>query len=91
MFKSELSKGWPLLQNNKVINIQTPELFLFIFLFQSDFYVFNIESNEWTQITDDTSAMGGPRLIFDHQMCMDVSTRTLYVFGGRVLLPAHNE
>ncbi|XP_073998988.1 muskelin 1 isoform X2 [Rhodnius prolixus] len=58
---------------------------------KSDFYVFNIESNEWTQITDDTSAMGGPRLIFDHQMCMDVSTRTLYVFGGRVLLPAHND
>lgn len=55
---------------------------------KSDFYVYNIESNEWTKITDDTSAMGGPKLIFDHQMCIDVKKRIIYVFGGRVLQPA---
>lgn len=57
---------------------------------KSDFYVYNIENKEWTKITDDTSSMGGPRLIFDHQMCIDTKTRTIYVFGGRVLQPAPN-
>lgn len=52
---------------------------------QSDFFVYDIESNQWTLITDDTASMGGPQLIFDHQMCMDVAARTIYVFGGRVL------
>ncbi|XP_054277610.1 muskelin isoform X2 [Macrosteles quadrilineatus] len=52
---------------------------------KSDFYVYDIDSNQWTLITDDTATMGGPQLIFDHQMCMDVAARTIYVFGGRVL------
>ncbi|XP_039276619.1 muskelin [Nilaparvata lugens] len=52
---------------------------------KSDFYVYDIESNQWTLITDDTAALGGPQLIFDHQMCIDVTLRTIYVFGGRVL------
>ncbi|XP_011301120.1 muskelin [Fopius arisanus] len=55
---------------------------------KSDFYVYDIESNKWTQISEDTGAVGGPRLIFDHQMCMDVSNRIIYVFGGRVLVPS---
>lgn len=54
---------------------------------KSDFYVYDIESNQWTLITEDTSMFGGPYLIFDHQMCMDVALRTIYVFGGRVLMP----
>ena len=29
--------------------------------------------------------MGGPDLIFDHQMCMDQENRVLYVFGGQSL------
>lgn len=36
-------------------------------------------------ITDDTAAMGGPSLVFDHQICMDVEKNTIYVFGGRIL------
>ena len=52
---------------------------------QSDFYLYDIESNTWTLITDDTGSMGGPQLIYDHQMCMDAEMRTIYVFGGRVL------
>ena len=54
-------------------------------LFQSDFYMYDIESGKWTLITEDTAAMGGPKLIFDHQMAMDVEKQTIYVFGGRVL------
>ncbi|XP_077487639.1 muskelin 1 isoform X1 [Amblyomma americanum] len=52
---------------------------------KSDFYVYDIERNKWTLITDDTAAMGGPKLIFDHQMCMDVERNTIYVFGGKIL------
>ncbi|XP_050461630.1 muskelin isoform X2 [Cataglyphis hispanica] len=52
---------------------------------KSDFYVYDIESNKWTQISEDTGTMGGPPLVFDHQMSMDVEKRTIYVFGGRVL------
>ncbi|KAK7582298.1 hypothetical protein V9T40_013743 [Parthenolecanium corni] len=55
---------------------------------KSDFYVYNIESNRWTLINENTSLVGGPSLIFDHQMCMDVAKSTIYVFGGRILTPA---
>ncbi|XP_033315653.1 muskelin isoform X1 [Bombus bifarius] len=53
---------------------------------KSDFFVYDIESNKWTQISEDTFAVGGPQLIFDHQMSMDVEKRTIYIFGGRVLV-----
>lgn len=52
---------------------------------KSDFYVYDIEYHKWTLITDDTAAMGGPCLIFDHQMCMDVEKNQIFVFGGRIL------
>jgi len=52
---------------------------------KSDFYMYDIVGGKWTLITDDTSAMGGPNLIFDHQMCMDQARRTIYVFGGQSL------
>jgi len=58
---------------------------------RSDFYVYDILANKWTQITDDTSAMGGPNLIFDHQMCLDVEKRDIYVFGGQTLFVQHPE
>ena len=54
-------------------------------LFQCDFYMYDIGCGKWTLITDDAGAMGGPRLIFDHQMVMDIEQQTIYVFGGRVL------
>ncbi|KAK6643717.1 hypothetical protein RUM43_005227 [Polyplax serrata] len=55
---------------------------------KSDFYMYDIESNTWTLISEDTAHMGGPQLLFDHQMCMDVQKRTIYVFGGRILTPS---
>ena len=47
--------------------------------------MYDITSAKWTLITEDTHAMGGPKLIFDHQVTMDVDRQTIYVFGGRVL------
>lgn len=38
-------------------------------------------------ICEDTSQVNGPSLIFDHQMCLDISKRNIYVFGGRILTP----
>lgn len=48
--------------------------------------MYDIGSGKWTLITEDTYAMGGPKLIFDHQMVMDVEGQTIFVFGGRVLM-----
>jgi hypothetical protein len=48
--------------------------------------MYDIESGKWTLITEDTSAMGGPKLIFDHQMAIDTDQHTVYVFGGRELV-----
>ncbi|XP_018909905.1 muskelin [Bemisia tabaci] len=61
------------------IQFRTPENL------KSDFYVYDIESNSWTLISDDTASVGGPQLIFDHQMCMDVQKSVIYVFGGKIL------
>ncbi|XP_001951423.2 muskelin isoform X1 [Acyrthosiphon pisum] len=52
---------------------------------QSDFYVYDIEQSQWTLICADTNIMGGPKLLFDHQMVMDSISSTIYVFGGRVV------
>ncbi|CAG7818322.1 unnamed protein product [Allacma fusca] len=65
----------------RYIDSQTPNRFLM----KSDFFVYDIETNKWTLITEDTAAMGGPQLVFDHQICMDVEKQTIYVFGGRIL------
>lgn len=57
----------------------------FCLVLQSDFYLYDTKSKSWLLICDDTSQVGGPNLIFDHQMCIDISKRNIYVFGGRVL------
>ena len=53
---------------------------------QSDFYVYDIGAGEWTMITNDTSAVGGPDLNYEHQMCLDPERRAIYVFVGNTLL-----
>lgn len=58
---------------------------------KSDFFVYNVESQQWTLISDDTAADGGPPLIFDHQMCINVENNMIYLFGGRVLANSSNE
>jgi len=52
---------------------------------KSDFFMYDIPCRKWTLITDDTASQSGPNLIFDHQMCLDPLTRTIYVFGGKEL------
>ncbi|XP_050432918.1 muskelin isoform X2 [Adelges cooleyi] len=52
---------------------------------KSDFYMYDIEQNCWTLICADTNQMGGPKLLFDHQMVMDSVSSTIYVFGGRIV------
>lgn len=54
---------------------------------QSDFYLYDTKAKLWTLICDDTSQENGPNLIFDHQMCIDIAKRNIYVFGGRILAP----
>ncbi|CAH2042154.1 unnamed protein product, partial [Iphiclides podalirius] len=56
----------------------------------SDLYMYEVGTGEWSLVCGDTAAAGGPRLVFDHQMCLDADTQTIYVFGGRVL-PANTE
>lgn len=47
--------------------------------------MYDIEQNHWTLICIDTNIMGGPKLLFDHQMVMDSISSNIYVFGGRVV------
>ncbi|KAM8713553.1 hypothetical protein ACLKA7_013817 [Drosophila subpalustris] len=54
---------------------------------KSDFYLYDTRSRNWMQICDDTSQVGGPQLVYDHQMCIDADKRTVYVFGGKILTP----
>ncbi|KAF9571608.1 hypothetical protein EC968_000347 [Mortierella alpina] len=55
-----------------------------------DFWRFDIDPaspphGRWTRICANTAVMNGPELIYDHQMCLDPVSQTLYVFGGRVV------
>ncbi|CAG2121490.1 unnamed protein product, partial [Medioppia subpectinata] len=58
---------------------------------KSDFYIYDIQTNRWTLVCADTASMGGPALVFDHQMCMDLEKNSIYVFGGRVLSCSSDE
>ncbi|KAI7816573.1 Muskelin N-terminus-domain-containing protein [Gamsiella multidivaricata] len=56
----------------------------------SDFWRFDINSaspphGRWTKISGNTAIVNGPELIYDHQMCLDPVSQTLYIFGGRVV------
>lgn len=35
---------------------------------KSDFYRYDVDANTWTLLSEDTSADGGPKLVFDHQV-----------------------
>ncbi|CAG4987014.1 unnamed protein product [Colias eurytheme] len=57
----------------------------------SDLYVYSVKTAEWSLVMNDTALAGGPRLVFDHQMCIDPDTSTIYVFGGRLLPTSADE
>uniref|UniRef100_A0A8C4QGM5 Muskelin 1, intracellular mediator containing kelch motifs n=1 Tax=Eptatretus burgeri TaxID=7764 RepID=A0A8C4QGM5_EPTBU len=52
---------------------------------RSDFFRYDIGTACWELLSADTAADGGPKLVFDHQMCMDSEHHMIYTFGGRVL------
>ncbi|KPJ04033.1 Muskelin [Papilio xuthus] len=56
----------------------------------SELYVYDVSAGAWSLACANTAGAGGPRLVFDHQMCLDADTQTIYVFGGRVL-PSNTE
>uniref|UniRef100_A0A336KGX1 CSON006912 protein n=1 Tax=Culicoides sonorensis TaxID=179676 RepID=A0A336KGX1_CULSO len=57
----------------------------------SDFYLYDTKSQTWFLICDDTKSVGGPDLIYDHQLAIDSERRTIYVFGGRILTCSNSD
>ncbi|KAI0049849.1 hypothetical protein FA95DRAFT_1537340 [Auriscalpium vulgare] len=54
---------------------------------RADFYQYHTrgtKAGSWQRLSDDTTASGGPPLVFDHQMVIDIQRQVLYVGGGRV-------
>lgn len=58
---------------------------------KSDFYLYDTLSRTWLLICDDTKSVGGPDLIYDHQLAIDSMKRTIYVFGGRILTASNTD
>ncbi|XP_065912735.1 muskelin-like isoform X2 [Dysidea avara] len=55
----------------------------------SPLYCYCARESVWTLLSSDTNADGGPQLLYDHQMCFDSVTQSLYVFGGRILMSSN--
>ncbi|KAF8893559.1 Muskelin N-terminus-domain-containing protein [Infundibulicybe gibba] len=56
--------------------------------FCSEFYRYHtrgVDAGKWDFLSFDTASLGGPPLVFDHQMVMDSDAQMVYVFGGRVV------
>lgn len=56
----------------------------------ADFFRYDLISQEWTRLSEDVTAEGGPELIYDHQMVVDEEEGVLYVFGGRIIVTGTN-
>lgn len=52
---------------------------------KANFYVYSINENFWTQISEDTFDVGGPSSIFDHQLAINSSCDLIYCFGGCIV------
>lgn len=50
-----------------------------------DFYRYSLETAQWTRLSADVRAEGGPGCIYDHQMIVDEEEECIWVFGGRLL------
>ncbi|CAG8466882.1 18677_t:CDS:10, partial [Racocetra persica] len=48
---------------------------------------YDIINDRWVKLCDNTALVGGPSLIYDHQMCIDSEAQMIYVFGGRTVHP----
>ncbi|KAL0072308.1 hypothetical protein AAF712_000070 [Marasmius tenuissimus] len=49
----------------------------------SDFYCYDIPGESWEHLTE-PATVGGPSMIFDHQMVIDNDRQIIYVSGGRI-------
>lgn len=47
----------------------------------SDFWVYSIERKQWTCISEDTKADGGPCARSCHKVCLETKNRNLYMLG----------
>ncbi|CAO3609257.1 unnamed protein product [Cunninghamella blakesleeana] len=50
---------------------------------EPDFYRYYCDHDKWIKISNNTLQEGGPGLIFDHQMSIDIENDLIYIFGGR--------
>lgn len=50
-----------------------------------DFYRYSLAAGQWTRLSADVRAEGGPGCIYDHQMVVDEEDECIWVFGGRLL------
>lgn len=49
---------------------------------KSDFYRYDIDTNIWMLLSEDTAADGGPKLVFDHQVrCTYINLGQLLAYG----------
>ncbi|PJF17507.1 hypothetical protein PSACC_02688, partial [Paramicrosporidium saccamoebae] len=55
----------------------------------SEFFYYDLERHTWTSLGEDVHPMGGPGLIYDHQMAIDEDRNIIYVFGGRLISHSH--
>ncbi|KAF4567413.1 hypothetical protein EYR40_006412 [Pleurotus pulmonarius] len=54
----------------------------------SEFYRYHtrgLMTGKWDLLSFDTTTIGGPPLVSDHQMVIDSDAQIIYVFGGRVI------
>ncbi|KAG1446533.1 hypothetical protein G6F56_009538 [Rhizopus delemar] len=54
-------------------------------MLESDLFKYDLKTHCWTKLSRNTADDGGPDLVFDHQMCINTQTQTLYVCGGKIL------
>lgn len=52
---------------------------------KSDFYRYDIDANTWTLLSEDTSADGGPKLVFDHQVAAAKSGKRMLGALGLII------
>ncbi|KAI9222181.1 Muskelin N-terminus-domain-containing protein [Blastocladiella britannica] len=54
-------------------------------IYDADFWAFDMARRTWTRISAHTANVGGPSLVYDHQLAMDPERGIVYVFGGKVV------
>ncbi|KAJ2299445.1 hypothetical protein IWW55_004181, partial [Coemansia sp. RSA 2706] len=53
----------------------------------NDLFCYDTVGDEWLVVSENTEALGGPRLVFNAQMAYDARRQRVYVYGGKVVQP----